>query len=79
MKIARITPAGLAGMGISVALLWGCLICERVIVRHASFERARALYNIQQLRHVPLRPIQTPLGPAPLHPASTQIRIYKSI
>jgi hypothetical protein len=51
MAIARITKTGLAGMAVSVAFLWGCLISERYVVQRAGLERARALYNLERLRH----------------------------
>jgi hypothetical protein len=50
MAIAKITKTGLAGMTVSVALLWGCLLSERYVVQQAGMERARALYNLEQLR-----------------------------
>jgi hypothetical protein len=50
MAIAKITKTGLAGMAVSVALLWGCLISERYVVQRAGIERARALYNLERLR-----------------------------
>jgi hypothetical protein len=51
ISIAKITRPGLAGMGISVTVLWGCLLCERVIVHQATLERAQVLTGIEQLRH----------------------------
>ena len=51
MAIARITKTGLAGMAVSVAFTWGCLISERYVVQRAGLERARALYNLERLRH----------------------------
>ena len=50
MAIAKITKTGLAGMAVSVAVLWGCLISERYVVQRAGMERARALYNLERLR-----------------------------
>ena len=50
VKIAEITRPGLAGLAVSVALLWGCLIGERVIIRRANLEQIRTLYYLQQLR-----------------------------
>jgi hypothetical protein len=68
MNIAKITRPGLAGMAVSVALLWGCLIGERYVVRLAGMERARALYNMERLRRgrVP-QPVSAP-GPRLPHP-----------
>ena len=50
MPIARITGPGLAAIAIAVALLWGCVIGERVMVRRALAERARILRDIQLLQ-----------------------------
>jgi hypothetical protein len=68
MNIAKITRPGLAGMAVSVALLWGCLIGERCVVRQAGMERARALYNMERLRQGRLpQPVSAP-GPRLPHP-----------
>jgi len=56
MPIARITGQGLFAMGCSVALLWSCLIGERVMLRHADSERIQVLRQIEQLRLQP-RPV----------------------
>jgi hypothetical protein len=50
MPIAKITGSGLAAMGVAVALLWGCLITERVITRDASQERTRIVRELEQLQ-----------------------------
>jgi len=62
VAIAKITRPGLAGMAVSVALLWSCLLGERVIVHRANVEQARALYHLQQLRQLrPAEPVSTPV------------------
>jgi hypothetical protein len=66
MVVAEITKSGLACMAVSVALLWGCLISERYVVQHAGLERARALYNLERLRHG--RQAQPVSAPRPLLP-----------
>ena len=66
MAIAKITKTGLAGMAVSVALLWGCLISERYVVQRAGIERARALYNLERLRQG--RQPQPVSAPQPLLP-----------
>jgi hypothetical protein len=69
MAIVGITRQGLAGMAISVALLWGCLLGERLIVRQASVEQARALRTMQSLRDRQSQPVSTPIRiPRPLRP-----------
>lgn len=50
MSIARITGPGLAAISISVALLWGSVIGERVMMRRALTERAEVMREIQRLQ-----------------------------
>jgi hypothetical protein len=73
VKIGTITRPGLAGMAVSVALLWGCLIGEHIIMRHAYLEQARALYHLKQLRRQrQAEPVSTPIphGAHALRPAA---------
>jgi hypothetical protein len=73
MTIAKITRSGLAGMTVSVALLWGCLISEHYVVRRAGIERARALYNMERLRRGRLpQPVSAP-GPRLPRPFTTAL------
>jgi len=50
VPIAKITGQGLAAIALLVALLWGCLIAERRIVRQANAGRDRALQELRLLR-----------------------------
>jgi hypothetical protein len=50
MGIVKITGPGLSAIGLSVALLWGCLIAERVIVRDAVKERTRVVRELERMR-----------------------------
>jgi hypothetical protein len=50
MPIVRITGQGLSAIALSVALLWGCLIGERVIAGRAISERAKVLRDISRMR-----------------------------
>jgi hypothetical protein len=50
MPIVKITGQGLCAIGLSVALLWGCLIGERVITRDAARERTRVVRELEQMR-----------------------------
>jgi hypothetical protein len=70
MAVVGITRQGLTGMAISVALLWGCLLGERLIVRRAGAEQARALRTMQGLRNQMSQPVSTPIPriPHPLRP-----------
>jgi len=56
MPVAKITGQGLLAIACSVALLWGCVIGERAMLRGAAAERIRVLQEIQQLQRKP-RPI----------------------
>jgi hypothetical protein len=60
MSFAKITGPGLAALAFSVAALWGCLICERVIVRQAERERARVLRDLGRLQRQVPRPVSAP-------------------
>ena len=42
MTIAAITKQGLAAIAILVAILWGCLVSERLTVQRANQEMGRA-------------------------------------
>jgi len=63
MPVAKITGQGLFAIACSVALLWGCLIGETVMVRGAATERVRVLREIEQLRRKS-RPTPV-IGPLP--------------
>jgi hypothetical protein len=60
MALLGITRQGLAGMALSVALLWGCLLGERAIMHRATLEQARALRNMQSLRNRQAHPVSVP-------------------
>ena len=51
MPIAKITGQGLMAIAFSVALLWFCLISERVMIKRARQERVRLLQDIERLQH----------------------------
>ena len=48
MPIAKITGQGLAAIALSVGLLWGCVIWERVERQNAIEERARVLREVRR-------------------------------
>jgi hypothetical protein len=58
MPIAKITGQGLAAITCSVALLWGCIIRERVERRKAFDERERIVHEVKlmqrRIRSVPV-------------------------
>jgi hypothetical protein len=52
MPIARITGQGLAAIALSVALLWSCLIGERLMVSHATARQSKLMRELQQLQRI---------------------------
>jgi len=69
MPIAKITGQGLAAIALSVALLWTCLIGERVMVRHASARQAqlmRELHQMQRSRRAEPASVPSPAIPRPV-------------
>ena len=60
MPIAKITGPGLAGIGISVALLWGCVIGERLMVDRAFTERVQVIQDVERLRRNQTQPVSSP-------------------
>ena len=50
MPIIKISGQGLSAIALSVGLLWGCLIGERLAARRAFSERAKVLRDISRLR-----------------------------
>jgi len=62
MPIAKITGQGLAAIALSVALLWGCLIVERVAAWRAFSERAKVLSDLSRMqRRQRTQPVSAPL------------------
>ncbi len=64
MPIAKITGQGLAAIGLSVALLWACLLKERTMWHTAVADRARVMQQVQRThdRQMPL-PVSSPFSP----------------
>jgi hypothetical protein len=61
MPIAKITGQGLAAIALSVALLWGFFVSERITVRHARNEQVRVMRELQELqRFHRAEPVSTP-------------------
>jgi hypothetical protein len=62
MSIAKITGQGLSAIALSVALLWGCVIGERVAARRAFSERAKVLREISRMqRRQRTQPVSEPV------------------
>ena len=67
MTLAKITTPGLTAMGLSVALLWSCLIGERILARQAAQGQAQVLREMNLLRQRQRAvPASIPLLPFPL-------------
>ena len=66
MPIVKITGQGLSAIALSVALLWGCVIGERLTARRAFLERAKVLRDISRMRR--RQPTQPVSAPAPFIP-----------
>ena len=73
MAVSKITAPGLTGMALSVALLWGCVIGERLIVRRANLDWRDALHSNQRLRQQ--QKSEPVLAPVPLRPHSGTARL----
>jgi hypothetical protein len=70
VPIAKITGHGLAAIAFSVAILWGCVICEHFQRQNAMEERARVMREVRRMQ-VPVRSVPvsdpSPLVPRRLH------------
>ncbi len=50
MALAKITRPGLVSIAILVAILWGCLVSERYLLRNSKMETYRALRDMRYLK-----------------------------
>lgn len=50
MPLLRISSAGLASIAFLVAMLWGCILTEKAIVREARRETGRVLRDLREMR-----------------------------
>jgi hypothetical protein len=67
MTVAKITREGLVTIAILVAILWGCILTERVLSRNTSIETYRVL---RQIRYLKFKLHAEPAShPAPLSPS----------
>jgi hypothetical protein len=71
MPIVRITGQGLSAIALSVALLWGCVMGERVAARRAFSERAKVLREISRMQR--RRRSQPVSAPAPFLPHRARV------
>jgi hypothetical protein len=71
MPIIKITRQGLSAIALSVALLWGCVIGQRVAARRAFSERAKVLRDISRMqRRLRTQPASVP---APFLPHRSRV------
>ena len=63
MPLVRITREGLAMIALAVALLWGCVVGQHVMMRQALLERARVMRQL-----VPARRTDPVRDPRPFVP-----------
>jgi hypothetical protein len=64
MPIAKITGQGLGAIALSVALLWACLIGERLLVSQTLAQRAQVMRELHQMqREHGTQPVSTPGRP----------------
>lgn len=67
MALAKITREGLVTIAVLVAILWGCILRERVLSRNTSIETYRVLRQIRYLKfklHVEPASHPGPLSPS---------------
>ena len=65
MALAKITRPGLVSIAILVAILWGCIISERYLLRNSKIETYRALRDMRYLKFKRrVEPASRPLPPS---------------
>jgi hypothetical protein len=65
LPIAKITGQGLAVIAAAVALLWACVIGERVVSLRASAQQVRVLRDLQRMQYLQ-RHSQPAAAPVPV-------------
>jgi hypothetical protein len=66
MPVAKITREGLVTIAVLVAILWGCILGERILTRNTSLETYRVMRQIRYLKFK--RHIEPASEPAPAAP-----------
>ena len=56
----NITTNGLKIIGLLVAILWGCVMMERALLREARVERAHVMQQLRRLKDMPASPASAP-------------------
>jgi hypothetical protein len=60
MAIAKLTGQGLTAIAISVGLLWGCILGERIILKNARLEAGRTMIELRLLKMRRSQPVAVP-------------------
>ena len=69
VSVAKITGQGLTSIAVMVALLWTCVIGERVIISRANASAVEAVRAMRELRSKNRRvPAATPVPPSRRRP-----------
>jgi hypothetical protein len=71
MPVAKISGHGLLALACAVALLWGCLIGERLMLRNADIERVKVIREMEQLKRLRPTPVSSPQPASPRRPQVT--------
>jgi hypothetical protein len=61
MPLMKITTSGLVAITCSVALLWACVLGERIVMNRAYAERAAVMRSLARQRHT--RSVRAPRFP----------------
>ena len=62
MPIIKISGQGLMAIAFSVALLWACLIGDRILTQRALVERTRVMRDIRHFQRQPrIAPVAAPV------------------
>jgi len=72
MPVMKITRQGLCSIAVLTALLWGCIVLERLTVLHA---RAGAYHALDQIHRLQLKKGLIPVTAPQLRPDSQRPQI----
>jgi hypothetical protein len=73
VSVAKITGQGLTSIAILVALLWTCLICQRVTLRRANAGAEQVMRAMRELQMKNRRQPAAAPAPPPHRPRDTQV------
>jgi len=65
VALAKITRPGLVSIAVLVAILWGCILTERSLLRNSRMETYRALRDMRYLKFKRrVEPVSQPARPS---------------